>query len=132
MRKSISPKKRRMNDGKDTRIHFTHGASTRINKHHLHRKDQGTKMQRRHKLNYKSNHDKTWEHFIPISKRKRFHNQHDPSLQGYFEWPSTNWTEYFEEERQPPASSSSSWSPNSTWWSSSSWTPSWQAQLARQ
>ena len=46
--------------------------------------------------------------FIPISERKRLHNQIDRSLQGYLEWPSTNWAECFAEEREPPTSSSSS------------------------
>ena len=31
--------------------------------------------------------------FIPISERKRTHDQLDPSLQGYLEWLSTKWAE---------------------------------------
>ena len=58
--------------------------------------------------------------FIPVSERKRLHNQIDPSLQEYLEWPSIYWEEYFAEEHHEP-SSSSSWSPSSSWWSSSSW-----------
>ena len=62
---------------------------------------------------------------IPKSERQRLRNQFDPSLQRYLEWLSTNWAEYFAEERPQPPSSSSSWSQSSSWWSSSSWTSNW-------
>ena len=64
--------------------------------------------------------------FIPIRERKRLHNQIDPSLQGYFEWLSTHWAEYFGEEREPPTSSSSSHWSYTSWWSPQSWTSNWQ------
>ena len=52
--------------------------------------------------------------FIPVSERTRSQNKIDPSLQGYIEWLSTNWAEYFAEEHYQPSSSSSG-SPSSSW-----------------
>ena len=64
--------------------------------------------------------------FIPIRDRKRLHNQIDPALQGYLEWLSSNWAEYFAEERETPTSSSSSHWSSTSWWSPQSWTSNWQ------
>ena len=59
--------------------------------------------------------------FVPKVERQRLRNQLDPSMQRYLEWLSTNWAEYFAEERHQPTSSSSC-TPSSSWWTSSSWT----------
>ena len=57
-------------------------------------------------------------------ERQRLHNQLDPSMQRYLERLSTDWAEYFAEERPPPTYSSS-WTPSSSWWTSSSSTSDW-------
>ena len=64
--------------------------------------------------------------FIPKSERRRLNDQLNPSLQVYFAWLSTDWAEYFAEEREPPTlSSSSQWS-STSWWSPHSWSSNWQ------
>ena len=63
--------------------------------------------------------------FIPKSGR-RLLNQLNPSLRGYFEWLSTNWAEYFAEEREPPTSSSSSQWSSTSWWCPHSESSNWQ------
>ena len=64
--------------------------------------------------------------FIPRSERRRLTDQLNPSLRGYLEWLSTNWTEYFTEEHEPPTSSSScKWS-STSWWSPQEWSSTWQ------
>ena len=62
--------------------------------------------------------------FIPKVEWQRLRNQIDPSMQRYLEWLSTDWAEYFAEERPQPTSSSSL-SPSSPLWTSSSWTSDW-------
>ena len=64
--------------------------------------------------------------FMPKSERMRLNDQLNPSLQGYFAWLSTNWAEYFAEEREPPTlSSSPQWS-STSWWSTHSWSSNWK------
>ena len=63
---------------------------------------------------------------MPKSERRRLNDQLNPSLQVYFAWLSTDWAEYFAEEREPPTlSSSSQWS-STSWWSPHSWSSNWQ------
>ena len=113
LEKSTSPRQRRIHEGKDTNIHFTYNedraSATSTTKICVPRCKESIG------LRCKSNHDKKLR--IPLtSKRERQRLR-------YLEWLSTNWAEYFAEERPQPSSSSSSWSPSSTWWSSSSQTP---------
>ena len=113
LRKLIPPRQRRIHEGKDTNIHFTYNedraSATSTTKISVPRCKESIG------LRCKNSHDKKLR--IPFtSKRERQRLR-------YREWLSTNWAEYFAEERPQPSPSSSSWSPSSTWWSSSSQTP---------
>ena len=69
-------------------------------------KDQDTKMQRRHWLICRNRYDKFAEFFFSQKVVKhRLHNQLDPAMQRYLEWPSTKKAEYFAHS-QPTSSSS--------------------------
>ena len=105
MHKSTSLIQRRTHDGKDTTIDFTCGVSTKASKRHPYHKDQDAKMQRKHWLICRSKYDKNAEFLIS--------QKLNPSMQKYLEWRSTNWAEYFAEERTQPTSSSS-WTPSSS------------------
>ena len=123
---STSSIQHRTHNGKDTTIYFTFGVSTKIGKRHLYHKDQDTMKQRKHWLVSRGNHDKKiGNSFYP---KKLTGNACIISLilqcNGILSGPSTNWAEYFEEERLQPTSSSS-WTPSSSWWTSSSWTSNW-------
>ena len=61
---------------------------------------------------------------IPKVERQRSRNQLHPSMLRYVEWLSTNWAEYFAEERPQPTSSLS-WTRSSSFMTSSSWTSDW-------
>ena len=92
-----------------------------ISKRHLYHNDQDAKMQRKHWLICTCKYDKIAEF---LSSQKVQGNACEISsifqCKGIFVWHSTNWTEYFAEER-PQSTSSSSGTPSSSWWTSSSW-----------
>ena len=99
---------------------------TKIDKHHLYQQDQGTKKQRLHWSKCKKQlRQKLGIPYIPKSVRTRFNDQLDPSLRRYLEWISTNWAEYFTEERVLPTSSSSQWS-STSWLNTHSWSTNWK------
>ena len=81
----------------------------------------GYKDAKKHWLMCRSKWDKNAELLLSQKfARQRLHNQLDPSMQRYLERLSTDWAEYFAEERPPPT-----WTPSSSWWASSSWTSDW-------